>query len=44
MYVFPAWSPDGKFLASGGNDNLLNIWSVNRGERISENTPLYSLT
>ena len=39
-----AWSPDGKFLASGGNDNLLNIWSVNRGERVSENSPMYSLT
>ncbi|EDQ87228.1 uncharacterized protein MONBRDRAFT_10098 [Monosiga brevicollis MX1] len=23
------WSPDGKLLASGGNDNLVNIWSAN---------------
>jgi cell division cycle protein 20 (cofactor of APC complex) len=22
-----AWSQDGRTLASGGNDNLLNIWS-----------------
>ncbi|KAJ1457670.1 WD40-repeat-containing domain protein [Pelagophyceae sp. CCMP2097] len=28
------WSPDGKMLASGGNDNVVNIWSAERsGER-----------
>ncbi|XP_041357187.1 cell division cycle protein 20 homolog [Gigantopelta aegis] len=26
------WSPDGRYLASGGNDNLLNIWSSNVDE------------
>ena len=23
-----SWSPDGRFLASGANDNLVNIWSI----------------
>jgi cell division cycle protein 20 (cofactor of APC complex) len=32
------WSPDGHQLASGGNDNLLNIWDINNG------TPMFSLT
>lgn len=22
------WSPNGRFLASGGNDNLINIWDT----------------
>lgn len=25
------WSPDGRYLASGGNDNLVNIWSSVQG-------------
>jgi len=33
------WSPDGSLLASGGNDNLLNIWE---GSKVSD-TPKYSL-
>lgn len=36
------WSPDGRYLASGGNDNLLNIWSAVNGEKYSQTQPLYS--
>lgn len=36
------WSPDGRFLASGGNDNLLNIWASVSGEKHSQTQPLYS--
>jgi len=32
------WSPDGRFLATGGNDDLLNIWQPNHSA-----TPLFSL-
>ena len=34
-----AWSLDGRMLASGGNDNLLNIWSPHTRE-----VPLQSFT
>jgi len=34
------WSPDGQQLASGGNDNLLNIWDVNHPDI---GTPRFSL-
>lgn len=26
------WAPDGRYLASGGNDNLVNIWPSTQGE------------
>nr|CAD7432794.1 unnamed protein product [Timema monikensis] len=36
------WSPDGKYLASGGNDNMLCVWPVAGGEKHSQPQPLYS--
>ena len=36
--------PDGKMLASGGNDNVLNVWSTINGEKITQTVPTYSFS
>lgn len=37
------WSHDAKYLASGGNDNLVNIWSSEAGSFNTGTTPLHVL-
>ncbi|BFZ00195.1 hypothetical protein BsWGS_03234 [Bradybaena similaris] len=37
------WSPDGRHLASGGNDNLVNIWNNQFGSNAAS-APLYTFT
>ena len=36
------WSLDGRYLASGGNDNMLYIWPVVTGRSHSQPQPLYT--
>lgn len=37
------WSPDGKYLASGGNDNMLQIWPSISVQSHTNTQPIYSL-
>ncbi|KAL1489266.1 hypothetical protein ABEB36_014199 [Hypothenemus hampei] len=36
------WSPDGRYLASGGNDNVVNVWPRSNDGHQSETTPLHT--
>lgn len=38
------WSTDGKYLASGGNDNVLNVWQVQEGGHHSQTQALHTFT
>ncbi len=38
------WSDDGSTLASGGNDNMCNIWDVSSGTSVFDVAPRFSFT
>lgn len=37
------WAPDGRYIASGGNDNLVNIWTNTQGDN-GRPCPVQTLT
>ncbi len=39
-----SWSPDGRFLASGGNDNTLYIWEDESDSCYPENGPKFEFS
>ena len=39
-----AWDTEGKYLASGGNDNVLNIWQSQQGSLHTSSSPVHSIT
>jgi len=39
-----SWSPDGRYLASGGNDNLLCVWAATANQRYAAGTPHLRIT
>ncbi|GAB6028900.1 hypothetical protein CHUAL_004699 [Chamberlinius hualienensis] len=36
------WSPNRRYLASGGNDNLIHVWPAVSSERYAESKPIYT--
>ena len=39
-----AWSPDGRWLATGGQSRLLTIWDVAAGRKVAEIRRTHTIT